>query len=95
MYGTIARFRAKPGTDTQLAQLTRAFETLRIPGFVREYVYRMDKDPQEYYMVVLFESREAYWSNAQSPEQDARFQRLLSLIEGEPQWHDGEIVAIA
>lgn len=95
MYGTVAHFRARPGTEAQLARLMREFESLRIPGFVREYIYRMDKDPQEYYLSVLFQSKEAYWANAQTPEQDARYRQLLGLMEGEPEWHDGEIVGIA
>jgi hypothetical protein len=30
----------------------------------------MDGNPGELFLVAVFESREAYWANAQSPEQD-------------------------
>jgi quinol monooxygenase YgiN len=97
MYGTIGRLRIKPGMEAQFRQLLQeqapAFETGQVPGFVVSYVYSMDADPKDYYVVAVFESREAYWANAESPEQDARYRQWLPLLAGEPEeWHDGEIV---
>jgi quinol monooxygenase YgiN len=98
MYGTIGRCRIKAGMEAQFRQLiekqAHAFETGQIPGFVVSYGYRMDADPNDYYLAVVFESRETYWANAQSPEQDARYHQWLPLLEGEPEWHDGEIVNV-
>lgn len=94
MYGTIARLRVKPGVEAELAQQLRDFNAQRVPGFVRTEIYRMDADPAEHYMAVVFDSKEAYWANARSPEQDARFRQMLTLLEGEPEWHDGEIIAV-
>jgi hypothetical protein len=31
-------------------------------------------------------------ANAESPEQDKRYREMLQWLEGEPEWHDGEIV---
>jgi quinol monooxygenase YgiN len=96
MYGTIGRFHIKPGMEAQFRQLIeeqgRAFEAGQVPGFVVSYGYRMDADLNEYYLAVVFESRETYWANAQSAEQDARYRQWLPLLAGEPAWHDGEIV---
>jgi hypothetical protein len=39
-----------------------------------------------------WDSKEAYTSNANTPEQDARFRRLREFMETDPEWHDGEIV---
>ena len=98
MYGTIGRLRIKPGMEGQFRQLlqeqARAVETGQVSGFVASYVYRIDADPNEYYLAVVFSSKEAYWANAQSPEQDARYRQWLPLLEGEPEWHDGEIDVI-
>ena len=98
MYGTIGRLRIKPGMESQFRQLlqgqARAFETGQVVGFVASYTYRMDADPNDCYIAAVFESREAYWTNAQSPEQDARYRQWLPLLEGEPEWHDGEIDVI-
>jgi len=96
MYGTVARFRLKPGMEGQLRQILeeqgRVFAAGQVPGFVATYAYRMDADPNDYYLAVIFASKEAYWANARSPEQDARYRQLLPLFEREPEWHDGEIV---
>jgi heme-degrading monooxygenase HmoA len=98
MYGTIGRLHIKAGMEGQFRQLiegqAHAFETGQVPGFVASYSYRMDGDPNEYYLAVVFESKEAYWANAQSPEQDARYRQWLPLLEREPEWYDGEIVTV-
>ena len=44
------------------------------------------------YVAVAFESEEAYRNNAATPEQDAWYRRMLEHLEGDPEWHDGEIV---
>ena len=84
MYGTVAHYRIKPGMEGQFAEQLRAFEAAQVPGTVAVYVYRMDADPSDYFIAVMFASKEAYWANAQSPEQDARYRQLLPLLEGEP-----------
>jgi hypothetical protein len=61
-------------------------------GFVATYLYRMDVDPNEYHLGAIFGSKEGYVRNADSPEQDASFRRMLEFLEGEKEWHDGEIV---
>jgi quinol monooxygenase YgiN len=92
MYGTVSRFMLKPGMEMQLAALTQEFDQAKVPGALGEYVYRMDSNPNEYYLVVIFESEEAYKRNAASPEQDARYQKIRALLVSDPEWHDGAIV---
>ncbi len=91
MYGTVARFRLIPGSEAQLLEGVREFEAARVPGYVAHYIYRMDADPQVYYLAVAFESKEAYAANANSPAQHARYLKLRDLLETDPEWHDGEI----
>lgn len=91
MYGTVARMRVKPGALEELQRLAAEEET-QIAGMVAQYVYRMDADPAELYLAVVFTSREAYRANAESPEQNERYERMLALLEGPPEWHDGELV---
>lgn len=103
MYGTIARLQLKPGGEGKLLELFREFEAAEVPGAVSVSLYRRDADPKmslyrmdaesnEYYLTVVFESKEAYFANADSPEQEARYQKLVELLEAEPEWYDGEIV---
>lgn len=90
MYGTIARIRIKPGREAELERLSRE-ENAEVSGILFQHVYRMDTDPQEFYLVVGFESKEAYRANAESPEQHARYETYRALLEQDPEWHDGEI----
>jgi quinol monooxygenase YgiN len=92
MYGTIARLQLRPGAEPQLKQQANEIEGLGVPGFVATYVYRSDADPNVAYMAVVFASKEAYLANANSPEQDRRYQQLRALLASDPEWHDGEIV---
>ncbi|HEU5368687.1 MAG TPA: antibiotic biosynthesis monooxygenase family protein [Ktedonobacterales bacterium] len=93
MYGTVARLRLKPGAEARFIEIGRAFESAHIPGHVATHVYRTDADPNELYMAVIFTSKEAYQANATSPEQHARFQEMMAVLEREPEWHDGEILS--
>lgn len=95
MYGTIARMRAKPGAEAHLSEQMSAYEAANIPGAIVSYVYRMDNDPSEYYLAVVFSDKDAYVANAKSPEQDARYRELLQYLEGPPEWHDGEITYVS
>lgn len=92
MYGTIARFRARPGMIGDLQALAESMEADPAPGYVTQIVYQMDDDPDVFYVAVVFESREAYAANAGSDEQHARFMEMREMLAEDPVWHDGEIV---
>jgi quinol monooxygenase YgiN len=93
MYGTVARLRVKPGAEGELERLGKSFTEADLPpGMVAEYVYRSDSDPQEYTLAVVFTSEEAYKANAVSPEQNARYERLIAYLAAEPEWRGGTIV---
>ncbi|HEX8997514.1 MAG TPA: antibiotic biosynthesis monooxygenase [Ktedonobacterales bacterium] len=91
MYGTVAHIRMKAGAEAGLDTQLRQFAALHVPGFIATYVYQMDNDPREAYMAVVFDSKATYDANAASPEQDQRYREMLTLLEGAPEWHDGEI----
>ena len=91
MYGTIAQLRVKSGMEEQFsAYALKAQE--KDPGEVASYVYRMDADPSIFYLVTIFESKEAYVANADRPDTDTHYQQMRVYFDGEPEWHDGEIV---
>jgi heme-degrading monooxygenase HmoA len=91
MYGTVARIRLKAGAENAIAQITRE-EIPHVAGIVFEHIYRTDADPLECFLIVGFESKDAYVANANSPEQHARYLRYRELFAADPEWHDGEIV---
>ncbi|MCX6020217.1 MAG: antibiotic biosynthesis monooxygenase [Chloroflexi bacterium] len=92
MYGTVARLRLKPGSESKLIEHLRQYETSQTPGAVSAQLYRLDATPSECLLAVTFSSKEAYAANASSPEQEARYRQMMELLEGEPVWQDGEIV---
>jgi|GEM_PF-190420 quinol monooxygenase YgiN len=93
MYGTVARMRLKAGSEQALTRLTADYRKLNLPGFIDTYVYRMDADSNELYMAVLFTDKASYVANAQSPEQNARYQQMRALMSQDPEWHDGEVIS--
>ncbi len=92
MYGSVSRWRIKEGKQDELAQLMDELAKEPSPGSRGVTVYHADADPNEYWVCGVWESREAYTSNSATPEQDARFRRLRALMDGDPEWHDGEII---
>lgn len=91
MYGTVARVSVKPGSIEGLKGITIDREQWP-KGAIAFYAFQMDADPNEVYMVAVFESQETYVANAESPEQHARYQQMMEYFEAEPEWHDGQIV---
>jgi quinol monooxygenase YgiN len=91
MYGTIARLRLKPGNLDALRRFGEGPGTQPL-GLVFQHVVQADADPNEVWLVVGFESRDAYVTNAQSPEQAARYAEYRALLDADPEWHDGEFV---
>ena len=94
MYGTVARMKANPGSGQLVAEMGRQLENDPPPGMAAVVVYQMDADPDVYMMAVMFESKDAYVANAESPQQHARYEQYRALLAEEPEWHDGEIVHV-
>ena len=92
MYGTVARMKVKPGMFDKLRGLTMSEDQMSVPGLITTYVYRMDRDPNELMMAVIFTDKDAYLKNAGSPEQNARYEQFVALLQEPPEWNDGEIV---
>jgi quinol monooxygenase YgiN len=92
MYGTVAKFRIKPGAIEAFRAFSDEMSNISIPGLRFQYAYQIDGKPDEVILVVGFESKEAYRANASSPEQHARYLRYREWLTAEPEWHDGEIV---
>ena len=55
---------------------------------------RLDQ-PGEYWISIVFRDESSYRKNANDPIQGQWFRELMSLLESEPEWHDGEVVHTA
>jgi quinol monooxygenase YgiN len=90
MYGTVAKIKIKPGAIDELTRWNNDGE--HSPGYVGAYAFQTDADPDELYMVAIFDSKESYFANAGSPEQAAAYERMAKFFAAEPEWHDGQVV---
>lgn len=91
-FGTIAKYRVKPGHDKELTADMARFEDSPPDGWRYHTVFKSTEDPNEIWLSVVFDSEEAYKRNAGSPEMDAEYRRLLQHLESEPEWHDGHVI---
>lgn len=90
MYGTIAKLKAKPGALEALKGMAGRDEAP--PGAVAVFVFQMDANPNEFFVVAVSESEEAYRAYSESPESHQRYLELTKYLDGEPEWHDGQVV---
>jgi quinol monooxygenase YgiN len=95
MYGTIALMRPKAGQEPALQALFEEWWTERRPnvqGAIGSTMYRNKSNPAELMVAIVFDSEENYTANANDPEQDRWYRRMVELLESEPRWIDGEIL---
>ena len=92
MYGTVAKMRIKAGMEQKMRELAASDGMTKIDGLVGTTVYKMDADPNVLFMAVVFIDKDAYVKNANSPEQNARYEEFVALLEGPPEWNDGEVI---
>jgi hypothetical protein len=89
MYGTIAKLKVKEGALEEI----RNMEMGRQPaGYVGSLVFQSDGNAGELWLIAIFQNKDSYFANADSPEQDQEFRRLRALLTADPEWHDGEVV---
>jgi hypothetical protein len=91
MYGTVAKLRVRSGREADLVSHLEQYRGGLARGFVASALYRAD-DGDGHWLAVVFESKDAYEANADSPEQDSRYRELRELLESDPEWHDGEVL---
>ncbi len=94
MYGTVARMRVKPGQNQALLGMLEEWNRERRPkvkGAQTGYILFPDSDPNQAIMMAVFDDKDTYKANAADPDQDKWFRRLMELLDGDPEWTDGEI----
>ncbi len=94
MYGTVAKLRVKSGHLEAFKAWAEVAESRPVPGFISTTIYQMDSDPQNLILVIQFTDRAAYQANAENPEQHQFFLQMMLHLEAEPEWNDGEVIAV-
>jgi quinol monooxygenase YgiN len=95
MFGTVARLQLKPGHQQALMDLQNTWDDTRDPaavGAVAVYVFQSERDANECSLVAIFRDRDAYFANANDPEQDRWYRQMREHLESDPEWVDGEVV---
>jgi hypothetical protein len=93
MYGSVFRIRPKAGKEQDIVRMMEEFDRERRPnvkGALGGYMFKLDSGGMM--GVAIFQSKEDYRANAESPEQDAFYRHFRDLLEADPEWNDGEIV---
>lgn len=92
MYGTIARLHPRPGKTDELLSIGDKMRAAPMTGYRSSWIFRPDHNPyfrETLFLVAVFDDVDTYRANAQSPEQDARYQELRELLVDDPDWLDG------
>ena len=92
MFGTIAWYRLKPGHSDAFLKEMSGFEDNPPEGWLYHTVFKSSKDPNEIWLSVVFENEDVYRKNASSPEMERDYKKMLEHLEGEPEWHDGQVI---
>jgi hypothetical protein len=92
MYGTIFRYRVKPGMEQKHIELFKDFEAHPPEGFVAAWTYRLDKGGSEFMTAAAHTDKAAYLENAGRPAQAKFFESFRELLDGDVEWNDGEII---
>jgi hypothetical protein len=108
MYGTVAYMRVAPDKLNAYEERMRTY--IRHPGAlphqsrqvaghpsggIAAYNLKVDRDGCQRILIAIFDSRESYRANAESPEQDSDYRVMRADLVEDPIWHDGEVEPFA
>lgn len=96
MFGTVALFTPKVGQEQAIVEaLDKWWEERRpkVRGAIASTIHKNITNPSELIMSVVFDSEESYRANAADPEQHQWYLGLRELLENDPRWIDGEVLA--
>ncbi len=97
MFGTIFRMRPKSGQEQVVEEVFQRWQRERrakAPGFVAGYLFKSRSHPGELAGIAVFDSEANFRKNADDPEQDRWYQDLRAALEADPEWNDGEVIAL-
>jgi hypothetical protein len=90
MYGSIFKLKIKSGHQEELLK-TLKMDERKLDGAIAWFVMDPD-DNSEWIGVAVFDNKQSYIDNANSPEQNENFLKMMEHLESEPTWTDGNFV---
>lgn len=92
MYGTIIRFQVAPGQMDALMSWGSSGEGNSIPGYLKDYVFEMENDANDVYLVLLFTDKASYDAYLHSPRRKERMAEMRTFLAADPELHDGAVI---
>jgi heme-degrading monooxygenase HmoA len=92
---TFFRMKVQPGKLDEFMALMSGDQDLaraKERGFVGDIVGKSKNDPNEVLGCVTWDTSERYYKNAESPEQNAEYEKMRALLAEDPQWFDCDVV---
>ena len=89
MYGTIFNLKVKEGHERALLDEMNSQEE-NPKGMVAWFLMTPDDKSKDWIGVAIFRSKEDHVNNANRPEQNESFQKMMEHLAEEPKWTDGE-----
>lgn len=92
MFGTLGRMTARPGKLEELKAHLLDPRAATHRGYRGSFAL-VAEEGRQVVVAVMFEDKDSYFAMVHNPTTDENYQRLLTLIDGEPSWTDGEWIA--
>lgn len=93
---TFFKMKAQPGKVDALTEMMRGWEDERRRaadlGWVQTVVGSRKGSPDEVWAAVVWDNTANYTKNAESPQQDAWYQKMRALLTSDPEWFDCDVV---
>ena len=89
------RMKVQPGKVDELRRVMSSQQDegrLRERGWVASVVGTRKDNPDEVWGCVTWDTSDRYYKNAESPEQNEMFQKMRSLLGGDPEWFDCDVL---
>lgn len=92
---TFYKMQVQPGKVNDLKQLMKTWEQERGAtglGWVGSIAGSSKSDQNEVWGAVAWDNTQNYMKNADSPEQNAWYQKMRALLAADPQWFDCDVI---
>jgi heme-degrading monooxygenase HmoA len=91
---TFFRMKVKPGkVDDLVAMMNGEEPALAAKGWQSTIAGRSKDDANIVWICVTWDTSERYYKNAESPEQNASYERMRAFLESDPEWFDCDLVS--
>ena len=91
---TFFRMQVKPGQKDALNALMSdpSMEAqMKARGWEMDITGSSKNNPDEVWACVVWDTSDRYYKNAESPDQDKDYQKMMQFLTGEPEWFDCDI----